>query len=70
MATETKKRTHESDKEQGELYLQEELINDLTKLKKERKKNKSFKEEIVSLKTQLEEGKKMEEGLHIQMIKQ
>jgi hypothetical protein len=34
-----------------------------------KKKNKSFKEEIISLKTQLEEGKRMEEVIQIHMIK-
>jgi hypothetical protein len=42
--------------EEGEVDFEVELINALTELKKERKKNKSFKEE----KTQLEEGKRKE----------
>jgi hypothetical protein len=54
MAMENKKRTSERD-EEGEVDLEAELISSLTKLKKERKKNKSFKEENISLKTQLEE---------------
>jgi hypothetical protein len=36
--------------------LEVELISALTKLKKERKKKKSFKEQIISFKTQFEEG--------------
>jgi hypothetical protein len=40
-----------------------------TELKKQRKKNKSFKEEIISLKTQLEEEKRTKEVMHIHMIK-
>ena len=65
MARENKKRTFESDEEEGEVDLKVELTSSLTELKKERKKNKSFKEEIISLKTQLEEGKRMEEVIPI-----
>jgi hypothetical protein len=65
MATKTKKITFESDEEEVEVDLEERLISSLTKLKKERKKNKSFKEETVSLKTQLEEGNKREEVMQI-----
>jgi hypothetical protein len=43
--------------------LEVELISSLTELKKEKKKNKSFKEEIISLKTQLEEGKRRKNSL-------
>jgi hypothetical protein len=37
--------------------LEENLISALTKLKKKRKKNKSFKEENIHLRILLEEGK-------------
>jgi hypothetical protein len=60
MAAENKKTIPESE-EEGEVDLDAELISALTKLKKERKKNKSFKEENIFLKTQLEEGKRKEE---------
>jgi hypothetical protein len=63
MATQTKKRTHESN-EEGEVDLATKLISDLTELKKERKTKKSFKEEIISLKIQLEEGKITKEVMH------
>jgi hypothetical protein len=61
MVVETKKRTPKRDEEEGEVDLEVELMCGLTKLKKQRKKNKSFKEEIISLKTRLEEGKRKEE---------
>jgi hypothetical protein len=38
--------------------LEEKLIGALTEMKKEGKKNKSLKEEIITLKTQPEEGKR------------
>jgi heme O synthase-like polyprenyltransferase len=41
----------------GEVDLEAKLISALTKMNKKRKKKKSFKEVIISLKTQLEEGK-------------
>jgi hypothetical protein len=44
MATKTNKITPKSEKEEGEVDLEVELINTLTELKKERNKNKSFKE--------------------------
>jgi hypothetical protein len=53
VATKNKKRTPER-KEEGDVDLEEELISSLTELKKERKKNKSFKEENISFETQLE----------------
>jgi hypothetical protein len=59
MVTKNKKRTHERE-EEGEVDLEENLISVLTKIKKGRKKTKSFKEENISLKTQLEEGKRKE----------
>jgi hypothetical protein len=43
MATKTKKRTPESDEEEGEVDLEEELISALTELKKERKKKNHSK---------------------------
>jgi hypothetical protein len=60
MDMENKKRTFESE-EEGEVDIEEELINSLNELKKERKKKKSFKEEIILVKSQLEEGKRKEE---------
>ena len=68
MAAENKKTIPESE-EEGEVDLVEELISALTEMKKERKKNKSFKEENVSLKTQLEEGKRKQEVMQMHMIK-
>jgi hypothetical protein len=49
--------------------LEVELISSLTKLKKERKKKKSFKEQIISFKTQFEEGNRKEEVMEIWTIK-
>jgi hypothetical protein len=59
MVVENKKITIERE-EQGEVYLEAESINSLSELMKEMKKNKSFKKEIISLKTHLEEGKRKE----------
>jgi hypothetical protein len=49
--------------------LEEKLIGFLVELKKEMKKNKPFKEKKNYLKIQLEEGKRKEEVMQIQMIK-
>jgi hypothetical protein len=64
MAMENKKRTSESD-EEAEVDIEEILISALIDLKKERKKNKSFKEETISLKIHLEEGKRTKEVMQI-----
>ena len=63
MATENNKN------DEGEVDLEGKLISSLTELKKERKKNKSFKEENIFWKIQLEEGKRKEEIMKIQMMK-
>jgi hypothetical protein len=49
MEMETQKGTSESE-EEGEVDLEAELISALTELKRERKKNKSLKEEMIKLK--------------------
>jgi hypothetical protein len=49
--------------------IEEESISASIEVKKERKKNKSFKEEKIHLRTLPEEGKRMEEVMQIQMIK-
>jgi hypothetical protein len=59
MATINKKVTLGSGYE-GVVDIEVELISVVTELKKERKEKKSFKEESISLKTQLEEGKRKE----------
>jgi hypothetical protein len=52
-----------------EVDIEVELISALTKLNKERKKNKAFKEENIHLRTLLEEGKRKEEVIQIHIIK-
>jgi hypothetical protein len=49
MEMETRKETHEIDDE-GEVDIEEKLINALCELKIERKKRKAFKEELIKLK--------------------
>jgi hypothetical protein len=84
MAMETHKGTLENDKEdyeEGEVDLEEELVNALSDLKRERRKNKSLKEGsqkpkknseevqqiIINLKVWLEESKVIEETVKKQL---
>jgi hypothetical protein len=50
MALETQQNVKEDSEEEGEVDLEEELINTLSELKRESKKNKSLKEELIKLK--------------------
>ena len=68
MGVDTQAQNGESDKE-GEVGLKFELISALEELKKHRKKNKQSNQIISDLKTQLQEAKKIEEGLYLQLKK-
>ena len=60
MGIETEDQDGESD-EEGDVDLKSELISALEELEKCRKKNKQSNQIISSLKTQLQEAKKIEE---------
>ena len=68
MGIETQAQYGESD-EEGEEYLKDELISALEELEKFRKKNKHSNQIISGLKTQLQEAKKIEEGLYFHLKK-
>jgi hypothetical protein len=58
MELETQQNNKEYCEEEGEVDLDVELINTLSELKRERKKNKSIKEELIKLKEGSQNPKK------------
>jgi hypothetical protein len=69
MEMETQKETIESNEEEGEVYIEVELIRVVSELKRERKKNKSLKEELIKLKEGSQNPKKNSEEVSLLKIK-